>query len=120
MRAIKTLFGMGVLGALGTPLVMFIYQSFQMISQGVSRDQMPLQTLLIDKMNLDLYALLGGAGGLALGLIIVLAAAVIGLVASRRQDDEEPGYDPDQIIRSQRAEVADAYLEKRRTESRSA
>ena len=119
MRAIRVLFGLTIVGALGTPLVMFIYKSFTLISSGVGRDEVPVSQLLLDVMHLDSYAILGAGGGAALA-IIVLVFGLFGRLLFNRSRGKElgPAPDPDQIIRSQRAQVAEEYLERRRSESR--
>jgi len=119
MRAIRLLFGLTLVGALAAPLVMFIYQSFTLVSSGVSRDEVPVSQLLLDVMHLDSYAILGAGGGAALAIIVLVFGLLGRLLFNRSKGKASgPASDPDQIIRNQRAQVAEEYLERRRSESR--
>lgn len=117
IRSIRVLLGFGLVGAIGVVLVMFIYQAYVLISRGVPRDKLPVDQLLLEVMNLDTWAVLGAGGGLVLGVLALLGGAIRGAFGGRRAKPSGPAHDPHQIIQSQREQVADEYLAKRREEA---
>ena len=118
MKAIGTIIGLSLVGTIGTALVMFIYRAYELISQGVPRDQMPFQQLIVDEMRLHEFALLGAAGGAAFAVVVILLSLIVGLVrGSGGRSTSAPSADPDSIIRSRRAAIADDYLAQRREQS---
>ena len=116
LRAIGHVLLMTLFGAVGVPLVMFIYQGYLLIDEGVRRDQVPLQRLVLDVMELDAYATYGVAGGFVLGLIVV----GIGLASARAERmrglPEAGELTPDEIIRAEQGRIADEYIAERRGE----
>ena len=117
IRSIRVLVGLALVGAIGAVLVMFIYQAYVLISRGVPRDKLPVDQMLLEVMNLDTWAVLGAGAGLVLGVLVLLGGAISGALGGRRARQKGPAYDPHQIIQSQREQVADEYLAKRREEA---
>lgn len=107
----------GVGGGISAACVAFIYHGYALANEGISPQSMPLDQLLLDRMDIPQYAVMGAAIGAVLGLLSFLPALFRWM--RQRNAPEDPGplyHDVDAKIRSMRAERADAYLEKRRRE----
>jgi hypothetical protein len=115
LRAIRTILVCTVYGAVGTALVRFLYVSYTMIAGGVRRDDVPLETLLLEHVQALEFAIVGAAGGLAFGLLVVLVRLATWLRwrLARPREADLPHSDPDAIIRADRARRADSYLARR-------
>ena len=82
--------------------------------------QVPLKGLLIDVMNLHLWALLGAAVGLIFGVTWVCWSKAARMLHARRQGEPDEAddfrLDADQIIQARRNKKAEDYLSKRQAE----
>ena len=117
MRHLTTIVLWTLFGAVTTALAAFLYFAWILIQQGVRRDSIPIERLLFDTMGLDRYAFYGAAGGLVIGVLVVM---VIALTSKR---DAQPNAmdamaDPDTLIKMRRAKLADNYLASRKVSTR--
>ena len=67
MRPVLLFVLFSLLGAVVAALAMFLYQAYILASSGVSPDTVPIKTMLLEVMELHLYAIYGAVAGGMLG-----------------------------------------------------
>ncbi|MEM7252979.1 MAG: hypothetical protein AAF493_16305 [Pseudomonadota bacterium] len=101
-------------GAISALCIMFLYKGYWLMNSGVSADQYTFAELVAGKMELHQYIPHGAIiGAIAAALLVLLSLRQPSTVAFRDPNDRL--NDPDEMIRSQRADRARRYLEERGT-----
>ena len=118
MRVIKILLGLTIVGAVATVLVMFLKQAYTLISNGVPRDRVPVEELLLDVMKLDQFAIYGAIGGAVLAVLILVIQGLSALMNKRGAKSSKPEHDPHAILQARREQIADEYLASRQQQAR--
>ena len=119
MRIIEILIGLPIVGAIGTALVMFLKQAYELISNGVPRDRVPIDQLLIEVMQLDQFAIYGAIGGAVLAVVVLIWQAISDMMVRRATRKTNNTNDPHAIIQAHREQIADDYLASRAQEASS-
>ena len=73
---VSVIVSMTVVGALVSAVVRFAYSAYIIVQIGESLTSVPLKPLLMEVMELHLFALYGAGGGAILGIILVLVDLV--------------------------------------------
>ena len=110
---IRAIFSMILVGALLSAIVRFAYLAYIIVQTGESLNADPVKVLLIDVMELHMFALYGAGGGAILGIIFVL---VDWFRDGERSEDytstDRPEINPfmKDDVKARRMEIGDRYL----------
>ncbi|MGH8535800.1 MAG: hypothetical protein ACREXM_04880 [Gammaproteobacteria bacterium] len=116
MKLVLTVFRWSVIGALTSAVIMALYRYYIITSSGFSIVSVPIKTMMIDVMELPLYAGMGAGVGALLGIVIAIRAA---LSARKRRPDaamdtSSPTLeDVDSKLRAINKQKAERYLAER-------
>ncbi len=110
---ISAIFSMTLVGALLSAIVRFAYLAYIIVQTGESLNAVPVKQLLIDAMELHMFALYGAGGGAILGIIFVLVDWFRG--GARSEDytsTNRPEINPfmKDDVKARRMEIGDRYL----------
>lgn len=108
------LFG-AVSGALSIAFAVFIYKGVMLYLDGVAADAFPIAELLLEEMRIVSFLPYGAIAGAALAVVLVILA---GIKEGEARDAAQAlaavaQADPDTLIRAQRAQRAQQYLNER-------
>lgn len=89
-----------------------VYRGYEIVQAGYALDSVPPLKMMFDVMRLHAIAAYGAAAGVAFAVLGPLLGFCQRSIASlfRRAPPAVEQADPDSIIRSERAQVADSYL----------
>jgi hypothetical protein len=115
------IFSMTLVGALVGALIRFAYSALVIAQAGESMGSVPAKLLLVDVMELHLYALYGAVGGALFGVVLVVVDV---LRYSGREDElswkvrEEYKPFTEDHVKARRMEMGDQFLKERESKQR--